>query len=138
MESLTSHVKSAGEMPEAKRAAMAQKDEAILLLLARLALLYWRPDFTPGQAKQLYVQYLEDLRDFAFSDVSEAIQKYRRNPENKFFPLPGQLRGIIETVPSWDVISRREHLIALRASATRELDDMACDVRLLASPLAAE
>lgn len=128
---------SAKETPEAERIAIAQKDEAILLLLAKLAIVYWRPDFTPGQARELYTQYLDDLRPFAFADIAEAIEKYRQDAENKFYPLPGQLRGIIEAVPYWSIATKREQ-VASRLKAGRE--EMAKMIAVTPAPkqLAAE
>lgn len=90
------------------------------MLLGKLALVYWRPDFTPGQAKQLYAQYLDDLRPFAFADVAEAIETYRQNGENKFFPTPGQLRAIIVTPYSWDP-SPKTHLAGKLEAGRNEL-----------------
>src|SRR5262245_40849754 len=94
LESLRSQRTSAQDVPDYQVTAEAQKDEAILVLLAKLALVYWRPDFTPAQAKQLYSQYLDDLRPYSFADVSEAIEKYRQSPDSKFYPTPGELRGL--------------------------------------------
>ena len=123
LESLTSRLKSAQNAPDYQRAAEGQKDEAILLLLAKMALVYWRPDFTPAQAKQLYAQYLDDLRPFAFADIAEAFQTYRQNPENKFFPTPGQLRGLIATPYSWDP-SPSKHLGDRLAAGREEMQRM--------------
>lgn len=121
MESLRSQVISAQEEPAEIRELKAQKDEAILLLLAKLAVVYWRPDFTAGQAKQLYSQYLDDLRDFAFQDIADAIEKYRRDPENKFYPSPGQLRGLIAKPPSWWVNGQTEWSKEIRSDAEKEI-----------------
>lgn len=131
LESLTSRAISAQEIPEAKREALAQKDEAILLLLAKLAIVYWRPDFTPQQAKQLYSQYLDDLREFAFADIAGAVQTFRRDPENKFFPLPGQLRGLITTPYSWDP-NPRDHVKYVLKQAEVELEQICANPALLA------
>ncbi len=120
MESLRSSL-SAGKS-QAQVTAEQQKDEAILIQLAKLALMYWRPDFTPGQAKQLYEMYLDDLRVYSFYDITKACAKFRQNADNKFFPTSGQLRGLIEEIPSWDVISKNNYL-AQRKSAAR--DEMA-------------
>jgi len=37
----------------------------------------------------------EDLNDLPFEDVSSAFLSYRRNAKNKSFPLPAQIREII-------------------------------------------
>jgi hypothetical protein len=121
-------------VPEERRLAEAQKDEAILVLLAQLALVYWRPDFTPAQAKQLYMQYLDDLRPFSFADIAEAINIYRQDPERTYFPLPGQLRGIIAKPYSWDP-NPHKHLAERLESGRKELE-MAS--RRLAAPVSAK
>lgn len=129
LDSLRSTAGTARSMTEAEQAAAAQKDDAILAVLAKLAMIYWRPDFTPGQAKHLYAQYLDDLREFAFADIVEAAQKYRRDAANKFFPLPGQLRGLILAVPAWDVISAKDHSAQRHGAAEREMQAMAALVQ---------
>lgn len=134
LESLTSATSFARELSDAEREVRVQKDEAILVLLGKLALVYWRPDFTPGQAKQLYSQYLDDLRVFAFKDIAEAVEKYRQDGENKFFPTPGQIREHITKVPDWDTSSRREHLSECHYRAQRELKNAAGDLKQLPSP----
>lgn len=78
------------------------KDEAILALLAKLALHYWRPDFTPGQARQVYADYVYDLGPFALSDIASAINKYRQTGANRFFPTSGALIDIITQPCSWE------------------------------------
>jgi hypothetical protein len=107
------------ELDEAERIERANKDEAILALLGRLALVYWRPDFAPSQAKQLYLQYLEDLREFPIAAVSEAIQNFRRNGENRFFPTCGQLRDLIVKPYSWE--SKRDRMKGLYDIANDEM-----------------
>lgn len=115
---------SARAETETERAAKASKDEAILTLLGQLAIVYWRPDFSASQARQFYAQYLDDLRPYALSDINDAIIAYRRNKDEKFYPLPGQLRGMIEKVPSWETISRTEHIRERLAAAGAEMAKM--------------
>ena len=69
----------------------AAKRSAVLMLLARLALVYWRPDFTAEQAKLMYSDYADDLAEFSFEAIEYAVRMYRRDGANKFFPTPGQL-----------------------------------------------
>lgn len=126
---MTSDVISAQERTDEEVEARIQKDEAILVLLGQLALVYWRPDFTPGQAKQLYAQYLDDLRPFAFKDIAEAVETYRQNPENKFYPTPGQLRGLIAKPYSWDP-SPKKHL-------SERLHAGQCELRRMTEKIAA-
>ena len=83
-----------------ERQAVASKDEAILVLLGQLALHYWRPDFSEGQARQLYTDYLDDLRPYSVADIDRAMKSYRRNGDNKFYPTSGQL--IDELLPPHD------------------------------------
>lgn len=78
------------------------KDEAILALLGKLALHYWRPDFTPGQARQVYADYVYDLGPFALSDIASAINKYRQTGANRFFPASGALIDIITQPSAWE------------------------------------
>jgi len=118
---------TSGQHTDAEVEAKIQKDEAILVLLGKLALVYWRPDFSPGQAKQLYSQYLDDLRPFAFADIAEAVTAYRQNPENKFYPTPGQLRGLIAKPYSWDP-NPRQHLSDRLEAGRRELQKMAAAI----------
>lgn len=122
MESLRSSL-SAGKS-QAEISAAQQKDEAILIQLAKLALMYWRPDFTPGQAKQLYEMYLDDLRVYSFYDICKACEKFRQNADNKFFPTSGQIRGLIEEIPSWDVISKSKYLAERKSMARDEMAGM--------------
>ena len=130
LERLNSSRISAEAEPESVRTAKAQKDEAIIVLLAKLAIVYWRPNFTPGQVKQLYSQYLDDLREFAFIDIAEAIEKWRRSGE-VFYPLPGQLRSLITTPYKWDP-SPRNHVRERLEAAAMELAAVSNSQRLSA------
>lgn len=103
-------------------------------MLAKFALHYWRPDFTPGQARQLYSDYLEDLQPFSVKCIKEAMQSYRTDA-NKFFPTTGQL---IETmlsphdpsVPDREE-TRRKELRHARATGEVELKQIAEKIRLV-------
>lgn len=100
------------------------------MLLGKLALVYWRPDFQPGQAKQLYLQYVDDLREFPMSEIVAAVEAYRRDGGNRFFPTPGDLRKLICTPPTWDVISKDTHMRELHRKAIAEMADAAANTRL--------
>lgn len=70
--------------------------------LSRLALFYWRPDFTPAQVRLLMGDFLRDLEPYSAADIAQACDTYRRDPESKFFPTPGALIAILrryETPP---------------------------------------
>lgn len=122
--SLRSTAEAARAKSPVERVVEQQKDDAILTLLAKLALHYWRPDFTAAQARQLYSEYLEDLREYAFDDIAESMENFRRNGENRFFPTCGQLRTHIETVPAWDVNSKTRHINERHEHAKREMEKM--------------
>jgi hypothetical protein len=42
--------------------------------------------------------YLEDLEDVPADSLDAACKAWRRNPDNKFFPTPGELLRLCETV----------------------------------------
>lgn len=52
---------------------------------------YYSKELTPSQIDM----FSDDLMSLSPTELTQAIISYRRNPENKFFPLPGQLIGII-------------------------------------------
>lgn len=58
--------------------------------LALIAEYYNRP--AADAVLELYTQDLEDLR---FENVMGALQAYRKNPENKFPPLPATIREML-------------------------------------------
>lgn len=64
-------------------------------MIAKLATHYYRPDFGPEQVKHMTHDFIEDLEEFAMSDVENAFRDYRRNAENKFFPTTGAIRAIV-------------------------------------------
>lgn len=97
--------------PEGKR-------EAILVLLAKLALHYWRPDFGPGQARQLYGDYVDDLIEFPLAAIHGAIGRFRRE-SHQFYPKSGDLRSLIVTPYAWE--SSRERLSRLQSEAAQEI-----------------
>lgn len=55
---------------------------------------YYNRDLTPG----VLTMMVEDLSDLDFDAVSDAYLKYRRSPKNKTFPLPAQIRELVEPV----------------------------------------
>lgn len=62
--------------------------------LGKLALHYWRPDFTPDQAKLMYGDFITDLDGVTAQELADACQEWRLDPLNKFFPTPGMLREL--------------------------------------------
>ena len=53
---------------------------------------YYGKQLTENQLEM----YSEDLMNLTPEELVFAIKAYRQNPDNKFFPLPGQLIGIIK------------------------------------------
>jgi len=66
-----------------------------MVLLAKLAVHYYRPDFTEGQAKSLISDMVHDLVEFDVPEVELAIREYRQDAHNRFFPTSGALRAPI-------------------------------------------
>lgn len=60
-----------------------------------MALHYWRPDFTPEQARMLIEDYLDDLRGYTPEQVDAACIRYRKEPDSKFFPHTGELLKLL-------------------------------------------
>lgn len=71
----------------------------IAAILTKLALHYWRPDFSPTQARHLLDDFLTDLSGFTPAQIGSACALYRRNGENRFFPTPGQLLELLRPPP---------------------------------------
>lgn len=65
-------------------------------MLGRLAIHYYRPDFTEGQAKLLIQDYLSDLCNYKPEAIRDAISEYRQDPKSKYFPTVGQLVSILK------------------------------------------
>ena len=68
---------------------------AVAIQLSRLAIHYYRPDFTEGQAKALMQDMVEDLSEFRPDQIENAIRDWRRDPEKRFFPRAAELAQII-------------------------------------------
>lgn len=62
--------------------------------------------------------YVEDLDDLPNHAVIAAYRTYRRDPKHKFFPLPAQIREIIEPEVSHDAIAN-ESVARIVESITR-------------------
>lgn len=55
---------------------------------------------------QVLKMYAEDLDDLPFREVALALNAYRRDPKNKFMPLPAQIRDIVQPTPSPEITAR--------------------------------
>jgi len=91
-----------------KQLRSSQDDPAkrISASLAKLALHYWRPDYTPAQANLLMMDYLNDLKGITPEAVEAACEKYRKNEKNSFFPRSGQLLALIDEKKPKEVLER--------------------------------
>lgn len=89
--------------------------------LMGLAVHFYRPDFTEGQARVLIRDMLEDLGEFTTPQVEAAIKQYRRDPSSRFFPTSGQLRKLASQARSEEREAAR-HRINLEFGDNRPLD----------------
>ena len=104
-------------------------------MLGKLALHYYRPDFTAEQAKMVMGDYLDDLEPYSATDVAYACEQYRKQPKSDFFPKIGQLIALINPKrPAWDIppshlpkYSAREHLLLEAKRATRSVAEVLRD-----------
>lgn len=68
------------------------------MALARMAIHFYRPDFTEQHAKLLIQDYVTDLSDLDTCDVETAIRTYRQAPPQpgkpKYFPDSATLRQL--------------------------------------------
>ena len=63
--------------------------------LAKLSLHYWRPQFTPDQAKHVFGDFAADMAEVTAAELREACDRWRRDAANRFFPTPGQLMALV-------------------------------------------
>lgn len=70
------------------------------MLLGRLAIHFWQPDFTPEQVKLKLQDYEEDLAGVTVDELREACAEWRRDPLNNFYPKSGQLLEIVKPMIS--------------------------------------
>lgn len=80
------------------------------MILSRLAIHYYRPDFTEGQAKLLIEDMVQDLGEFDTDIVTEACSTYRQRKDSKFFPTSGVLRALCNEIEQANAKVAREQL----------------------------
>ena len=83
-------------LSDLKAALWGAGPDHVATALLRLQGHYWRPDFSPAQARALYEDFMDDLGHIPPDILDEACTTYRRDPEARFFPRPGQLLAIAE------------------------------------------
>lgn len=66
-----------------------------MLLLGRLAVHYYRPDFTPAAAKSMVEDMADDLGEFTLAEIEVAIRAYRLDASERFFPRSANLRELV-------------------------------------------
>lgn len=64
--------------------------------LGKLALHYWRPDFTPDQAKLMYGDFVHDLDGVTSLELERACAAWRTDPTKEFYPKPGGLLALVK------------------------------------------
>lgn len=69
------------------------------MMLTALSSHFWRPDFSPAQAAQMFKDYADDLAGCTIAEIEVAIREYRLKPKipGKMKPFPGSddLLGLI-------------------------------------------
>lgn len=88
--------------------AKPQRSKMLALILSRLAIHYYRPDFTEGQAKLLIEDMVQDLGEFNTDIVTEACSAYRQRKDSKFFPTSGVLRALCNEIEQASAKAARE------------------------------
>ena len=83
-------------LAELKAGMWGSGPDYVATALLRLQGHYWRPDFSPAQARELYEDFMDDLGHIPPDILDEACAAYRRDPEARYFPRPGQLLAIAE------------------------------------------
>lgn len=56
--------------------------------------------------REVVSMMVDDLADLSFDAVEAAYQAYRRDPKNRAFPLPAQIRDIVDPEPTPEVEAR--------------------------------
>jgi hypothetical protein len=69
----------------------------MVMELERLAIHFPRTDMDSAKWKVLFLTFHEDCKHLSFARLREACRRYRQNPDNRFFPTPGQLLGTLKT-----------------------------------------
>lgn len=85
-------------LAELKAGLWASGPDYVATALLRLQGHYWRPDFSPSQAAELYADFMDDLGHIPPDILDHAIATWRRRTDDdaKWFPKPGQLLAIAE------------------------------------------
>lgn len=89
-----------------KRATKPAGAERVATVMMRLQAHYWRPDFSPAQAKAYYVDLIEDLAHIPADILDDAVGCYRRDHKEEFYPRSGAILELARPM-----IEERQHAI---------------------------
>lgn len=76
---------------------VTQKELAIIL--GRLAAHFPSRNLSAKQAEYVVADWFSDVKHFPAATLEAACTKWRRDPENKWFPTPGQLIALCNRIP---------------------------------------
>jgi hypothetical protein len=68
-------------------------------ILGRLSLHFPSRNLSEVQARSVIEDFYHDMGQFAAQTVAKASEVYRTDPENRFFPIPGQLIDLARKIP---------------------------------------
>ena len=57
-------------------------------------------------ADEVLKMYAEDLADLDYAQVAQAMVAFRRNPKNRFMPMPADIRGMLQPLVDNDSAAR--------------------------------
>lgn len=64
----------------------------VIAELERLAIHFPRTDMDSRKWQLLFETFREDMADLSIEQIREGCLQYRNDPDNRFFPTPGQLK----------------------------------------------
>lgn len=71
-----------------------ERELTIRKSLVEMAVSCPQSQISEAQARLKAEIFCDDLAEFAPGIIAEAFKTYRRNPDNVFFPTPGQIYGL--------------------------------------------
>lgn len=79
---------------KAKPAKQTISREQMVRHLLSLDVIFPSQHLSPDQMTLRFQIFFDDLRGLSESELGMACERYRRDPENKFFPTPGALLAL--------------------------------------------
>lgn len=77
--------------PSSLQKSRAATDRELVIELERLATIFPRTDMDARKWSVLFETFSEDFQGKTLEQIRHACQQWRQNPDNRFFPTPGQL-----------------------------------------------